>query len=110
DVARVDELAAAVIAEDEGAEARRAPSRSLREATDHELLLAVRLDLQPVARTPTRQIPRVEPLRHDALEALLLRSRVERRSVVEGLRDAHRAVALVEQALQPVPSLADREV
>src|SRR5206468_6404125 len=48
DVARVDELAAAVIAEDEGAEARRAPSRSLREATDHELLLAVGLDLQPV--------------------------------------------------------------
>src|SRR5262249_60421462 len=72
DVPGVDELIAAVIAEDERPEARCTPARSLREAADHELLLAVRLDLQPVARPLPGQVPGLEPLRHDPFELLLL--------------------------------------
>ena len=72
DVAGIHELAALVVAEHEGAEARRTPSRAFREAGDDELLLAVCLDLQPVAGAPALRVLGVEPFGHDPFEPLFL--------------------------------------
>ncbi len=74
DVPDVRQLAALVHREDQRAERRRATAAALRVAGDEELLAPVRLDLQPVARAPALEVPRVGALGHDPLE-LLLRSR-----------------------------------
>src|SRR5207248_2129960 len=68
DVARVDELVAFAHAEDERTERVRAAPLASRVAGDHELLPAVGLDLQPVARAPPRLVARVGPLRDDSLQ------------------------------------------
>ena len=68
------------------------------------------LDLQPVARPPAREVPRAEALRHDPFEPLLVRGREQRLPVVEALREAHGLVPLVEQLLEPLAPLLDREL
>jgi len=86
DVADVLELAAFVHREHERAERARAPALPLRVAGDDELLPAVRLDLQPVARAAADGVAGVGPLRHDPFEPLLLRGGEQRVAVVERLR------------------------
>ena len=78
------QLLPAVDAEDERAEAGRAPALALRVAADDELLPAVRLDLQPVAAALALLVARRRLLGHDALEPLLLRRLEQRLAVVEG--------------------------
>src|SRR5213082_2303150 len=109
-VARVDELVAAVEAEHQRAEARRAATGSLREARDHELLAPVGLDLQPVAIALADGVARVEALGDDPFELLLLRSGEKRLAVVERLLDTNRAIALVEELNETLAPLDEREV
>src|SRR6185369_15618595 len=80
-----------------------------RVARDHELLLAVRLELEPVARALARQVLRLEPLAHDPLEPPLLRGLVEGGRVLEALRELDGAVAAVEQLAQPLTPLRERQ-
>ena len=87
----------------------RAPALSPRVAADHELLAVRRLDLHPVARPPAGLVARVPRLGHDPLEALLLRRLEQRLAVVEGLRELHVLDALVEQPVEPLPPLRQRE-
>src|SRR4029078_2383523 len=75
-----------------------------------ELLLTVRLDLQPVARALAPDVPGVEPLRQDPLEALFLRSLEQRCTVVERLRHPYGGVAAVEELLQALPPLDQRQI
>jgi hypothetical protein len=82
----------------------------VRVAGDDELLPAVRLYLQPVARATTLGVPGVESLGHDALELLLLGRLVEGIAVVECLGEAHTVVAPVEQLRKSLLALAQREV
>src|SRR6266498_1553313 len=110
DVARICELVALVVAEHERAEARRPPARSLGEAGDDEFLLAVCLDLQPVASALALDVPRLEPLRDDPLELLLLRGLQKRLAVVERFGQPHGAIPPVEELLQPLAALDEGEV
>ena len=104
------QLAAAVRAEHERAEPAGAAALSGRPAADDELLLLVRLDLQPVPVAPSLGVPRAGALGHHALEALLLGGGLQRLAVVEHRRQPDRAVALVEQRLEPRPPLRQRQV
>ena len=110
DVADVDELAALVGREDERAERPCATALAARVAGDHELLAAVALDLQPLARAPAREVAGAEPLRHDPLELLLLGRGEQRVAVVEALRELHDPVPLVEELLEPLAPLLERQV
>ena len=71
DVADPAQRAALVHGEHERAEARRAAALAARVAGDDELLAAVRLHLEPVARAAALAVRRVGPLGHHALEPLL---------------------------------------
>ena len=70
----------------------------------------MRLDLQPVPRATTLDVPRAGALCHHALEMLLLRSGLQRLPVVEDCRKPDGAVALVEQLLEPGAPLRQRQV
>ena len=70
----------------------------------------MRLDLQPVARAPSLQVPRVEPLGHDPLELLRLGRVAQRLPVRESLRQPHDAAPAVEELLEPPLALAQREL
>ena len=94
----------------ERAERPLAAALALRVADDHELLFAVRLELEPVARALAGQVLRVEPLAHDPLEPALLRRFVERLAVGEPLRELDRAVAAVEQLAQELAPLRERQL
>src|SRR3954470_18452208 len=96
DVADPLGLAVALDRKDERPEAARATAFALRVADDHELLPAGRLYLQPVARAPAFAVLRAGPLRHDALEPLLLRCGEKRLPGLEGARHLNRAHALVQ--------------
>ena len=87
-----------------------APALAARVAGDHELLLAVRLELEPVARALARQVLRLEPLAHDPLEPPLLRGLVERGRIGEALGELDGAVAAVQQLAQPLSPLRERQV
>ena len=110
DVAGVDEISTLVGREHERAERSLTTALAARVAGDHELLPAVALDLQPLARPPAGQVAGAEPLGHDPFEALLLRGCQERLSVLEGLREAHCLVPLVQKLLQSLAPLLEREV
>ena len=64
---------------------------------------------QSRVRRPTR-VARVGPLGHDPFEVLLLGGLVERLAVVEGLGEPDGLVAAVEQLLQPLAPLGQRQV
>jgi hypothetical protein len=81
------QLAAAIGAEHQRAEAPGAAALALRPAADHELLTAVRLDLQPVPRPLPLAVRRRRNLRHHAFEALLRRHLAQRLAVGERARD-----------------------
>src|SRR5207248_3417891 len=110
DVADVVELLPATDRQDERAKRAGSPALPLRVAGDDELLAAVRLDLQPVARTAADRVPRVGALGHDPFEPLLLRRLEQRLAVVEHLGEADCAVAPVEQLLEPPAALGQRQV
>src|SRR5206468_10473722 len=110
DVADPSQLVAVVDREHERAERADAPTGAGRVADDDELLAAVRLDLQPLARAPALQVPRVEPLGHDPFEPLLLRGLEERLAVVELLAQPDRPAPPVEQLLQVLATLRERQV
>ena len=103
------QLAAPRHAEHERAEAALAPPLPLRPAADHELLAAVRLHLQPVAR---RACPRGsgEPARFAITPSSPCSSRrlEQRLAVVEGAGDLHDAAARDER-LEPLAALAQRQ-
>src|SRR6185312_8617810 len=80
------ELLATLDAEDERAEGSGAAPLALRPAADHELLAAVRLDLQPVAPARAGLVAGLRLLGHDALELLLPRRLEQGLSVLEGAR------------------------
>src|SRR5262249_14702462 len=71
----------------ERAERPFAPALAAGVAGDHKLLLAVRLELEPVARALAGLVARVEPLAHHTLEPPLLRGLVQRLPVLERLRE-----------------------
>src|SRR5581483_7501835 len=110
DVADVRQLVAAPDAEYERAEPPRPPSLPLRVARDHELLAAVRLDLQPLARALALPVRALEPLGDDSLELLLPGRLVQRLPVLELLGQANRPVAPVEERLEPRAAVAERQV
>ena len=110
DVARVDELAARVVAEHERPEARCAPARALRVAGHDEFLLGMCLDLEPVTRPLARQVTGIEPLGDDPLEVLLLCSLEQRLAVVERLGQPHRLVPAIEELLQQLAALDEWQV
>src|SRR5439155_9184742 len=97
-------------AEHERPEPPRAAPLALRVAGDHELLAAVRLDLQPLARALARSVGAVDSLGDDSFEALLPGRLVQAESVLERLRDAYRRVSPVEQPLQPRTPVRERKV
>jgi hypothetical protein len=72
DVARVHQLVPLPVTEDERAESPRAPPLPPGVTGDHELLVAVGLDLLPVARALAEEVAGADPLRDDAFEPLLL--------------------------------------
>src|SRR6185295_5411286 len=108
--ARVHELPALVDAQHERAEARRAAAGPLRVAGDYELLLTVRLYFQPVAGAAADGVFRIDALRHDSFELLLGRRFEQRVAVVERLRQAHGPVPPVEQRLQALAAIDERQV
>ena len=75
----------------------RAAALPLRVPGDDELLPALRLDLQPVARCACPAVARVGALGHDPLEPLLLRGLVERLAVVERLGELDAALSRVDE-------------
>src|SRR5207249_2688087 len=79
-----------------------AASLSLRITGDHELLAAVRLDLQPLAGALALPVRRVDTLGDHPLQPLLAGCVVERPAVLERLREPNGRVAPVEQPLQPL--------
>ena len=109
DVAGVPQLAAVVDGQDERAERGRAVARAARVPGDHELLTAVRLDLQPVAAPPPLRIARALPLGHDSLEPLALDGLVERAAVLERRREAHGRIR-AHQLGQELATLLERPV
>ena len=109
DVAGVSQLAAVVDGQDERAERGRAVPRASRVSGDHELLAAVRLDLQPVATPPPLRIARALPLGHDSLEPLALDGLVERQAVVEHRGEAHGRIR-AHQLGQELATLLERPV
>ena len=57
-----------------------------------------------------QQIARIEPLRDNSLQLLLPGGREQCLAVVEGLRESHRPVAFVEELLEPLAALDERQV
>ena len=110
DVARPPEPAVLVDRQHERAEGARTPALPHRVADDDELLPALRLHLEPVAAAPSRLVAGVGALADDPLEPLRRRRLEERGAVVERLREPDGAVALVEQRLQPLVPLGQRQV
>ena len=110
DVPRPAQDAVLVDAEDKRAERVSASALPLRVPHDHELLPALGLELQPVARAPAGLVGRVGSLGHDPLEALLLRCRVQRRAVVEGGGDLDPALPGVHELREPLVPLGQRQV
>ena len=96
-------------AEHERPEAAAAAALALRVAADHELLPAVRLDLQPVAAATALGVARRRPLRHHALEMLFGRRLEQRFAVVERAGELDDRVRR-EQLLEPSPALGQRQV
>src|SRR6185503_5461045 len=96
--------------EDERPEGPRPPALSTGVAGDDELLPAVRLHLEPVARAAARLVARASLLGDDTLEAFLLGGGEELRPIVEGLREKHRPVPAVEQLGELGPPLLEREI
>src|SRR5207244_12007768 len=104
------QLATLVGPKDERAKRALAPALALRVAHDHELLLGVRLELEPVARALPRLVARLEPLAHHALEPPLLGRGQQRRAVVERFRALHGPVAPVPPFQQPPAPLREAPV
>ena len=105
DAADVPELPLLVVlAEQERAERARTPALALRVPADDELVVPVRLDLDPVVGASPRLVRRTGSLREDPLEALFLGGAEQSLAVVEQLRDLHGARALVEQLREPLPA------
>ena len=96
-------------AEDERAEAAAAAALALRVAADHELLPAVRLDLQPVAAATALGVARRRALRHDAFEPQLAGSLEQRFAVLEDAGELDDRIRR-EQLLEPGPPLGQRQV
>jgi hypothetical protein len=78
-------------------------------AADHVVAGAVELHLDPVRRAQTRQVGRIHPLRHHALEPVLPGRRGGRRTVGEDRRD-HPVRPGQVQFLQPLPADRVRQV
>ena len=110
DVADVLEAVLAADSEDERAERPRPPSLPARVAGDDELLAAVHLDLQPVARAAARLVARARLLGDDALELLRRRRLLQAGPVVESLREEDGAVPAVEKADELLAPLLERAV
>ncbi len=108
DVADVAKLVSFVHREHERAEGVRASSFAARVAGDDELVVVLRLHLQPVARAAAGLVRAVDALRHQSLEPALLRHLEQRIAVVEALRERDGGDALVEQLAQLRLSLAER--
>ena len=70
----------------------------------------MRLDLQPFARPLALAVRGIGALGEDALQALFLRRLVERLAVLEGLREPDGAIAPVEQGLELLAALDQREL
>ena len=90
------ELAAAIDGENQRAERVRAAALAPRVTGDHELLPALGLHLEPVARPTAREIAGICALRDDPFEVLLLGGLEQGRAVVEGLRELDGSVRAVE--------------
>src|SRR5581483_8633792 len=91
-------------------EPSRPPALALRVPGDHELLPTVGLDLQPLAGALSLAVGAIGTLGDDPLETLRPGRLVERVPVLERLRQPHRPVPAVEDALQPLAALAQRQV
>ena len=109
DVADVAERAALVHGEHERAEARRAVAAAAGVAGDEELLAPVRLQLEPVAAAAAREVGRARPLRHHALEPLLLRRGEQGGAVGEALREQDVGIPSIEQRGEPRAPFLDRQ-
>ena len=111
DVADVAQLAALVDGEHERAERAGAPPAAAGVAGDDELVVVLRLDLQPVAGAPAFLVDAVDSLRDHAFEPPLAGDLEERVAVVEALRVDDVLDAGVEQ-LRAAASLrsAQRQV
>ena len=110
DVADVLESLVPVDREHERPEPAGAPALAARVAGDHELLLGVRLELEPIARALAREVAGFQALGHDPFELPLLGRRQQGRPVLERLGELHGAVALVQQLLEPRAPLRERQI
>ena len=91
-------MSSSCTAEDERAERARAAALAPRVAGDHELLPAVRLDLQPVARAAALAVAASRPAwRRSPRSPAPARPRAERLAVLERLGELDAAAAAVEQ-------------
>ena len=109
-VADVVELAGAVDPQDERPEPAGPLPPTLGVAGDDELLLLVRLHLEPVPRSPARKVAGVRLLGDDALEALLPRGGVQCLAVLEGVRQPHGVRAGRKESGQTLVPRGEREV
>ena len=109
DVADVAQLPVVVRGEHERAERVRTAAGTAGVAGDEELVVAVRLDLQPVAR-PLLLVRAVLALGDDPLEVLLARDVQQRLAVVEAVRVGDRRHPLVEHPPQTLLALDERQV
>src|SRR5215217_4475543 len=108
DPARVAEHAVLVVAHEQRAELRARPLRA-GEPADHELLLGVALELEPVARAAA-VVGAVGALRDHSLEALFARLAVDLPAVLAvPVRVQSHRVGEPERAPQPRLALAQRK-